>query len=100
VLIAQKTPYFIGWRKRGGANSEDFEHYHAPAVQFVANGKEKRIVTVLYPSDSGEVLITSVEADENVNETKFTLGFADGKRVTLDENDYLCTSDANEKLTV
>jgi hypothetical protein len=99
VLVAQKTPYFIGWRKRGGANSEDFEHYHAPAVQFVANGKEKRIVTVLYPSDGGEVAVTEVIASDDVNDTSITL-VINGSSVKIDENDYPCSSDANEKLTV
>jgi hypothetical protein len=98
VIVAQKEPYFIGWRKKGGADSEDFEHFHAPCLQYVASGKEKRIVTVLYPSDSGEVALTEVIASDDVNDTSITL-VINGSSVKIDENDYPCTSDANEKLT-
>ena len=97
VIVAQKEPYFIGWRKRGGADSEDFEHYHAPCLQYVANGKEKRMVTVLYPSNNGEVAISDVTASECVNDTEIKLT-VNGKEVVIDENDYVCANDSAEKL--
>ena len=100
VIVAQKEPYFIGWRKRGGANSEDFEHYHAPCLQYVENGKEKRIVTVLYPSNNGEVAIKDVVASNDVACTLVKLVFADGSEALIDEKDYVCISDGEEKLTV
>ena len=99
VIVAQKEPYFIGWRKRGGADSEDFEHFHAPCLQFVASGKEKRIVTVLYPSNNGKVAITDVKASDNVNGTEITLTVY-GKEITVNENNYVCISDGEEKLPV
>jgi hypothetical protein len=99
VIVAQKEPYFIGWRKKGGADSEDFEHFHAPCLQYVASGKEKRIVTVLYPSNNGKVAITDVKASDNVNDTKITLEI-NGKEVVMDENDHPCSADSEEKLTV
>jgi hypothetical protein len=97
VIVAQKEPYFIGWRKRGGADSEEFEHYHAPCLQYVANGKEKRMVTVLYPSNNGEVAISNVTASECVNDTEIKLT-VNGKEVVIDENDYVCANDSDEKL--
>lgn len=97
MIIAQKEPYFIGWRKRGGANSDDFEHYHAPCLQYVANGTEKRVVTVIYPSDNGEVAIKAVEATDRVEDTQIILDVK-GERVVIDENDYPCCADSPEKL--
>lgn len=97
VLVAQKEPVYIGWRPRGGANSYDFEHYHAPCIQYSEIGKEKRIVTVLYPSNDGNVEIKGVEASTDIADSEFTLVFADGKRVKINENDYPCSFDADEK---
>ena len=99
LIVAQKEPYYIGWRKKGGADSDEFEHYHAPCLQYVANGTEKRIVTVLYPSNNGEVAVTDVAASENVADTKITLT-VNGKTVVIDENDYVCKEDSAEKLNV
>ena len=100
VIVAQKEPYFIGWRKRGGANSEDFEHHHAPCLQYVENGKKKRIVTVLYPSNNGEVAIKDVVASNDVADTLVKLVFADGSEVIINENDYPCSDTLDEKLRV
>ena len=99
VIVAQKEPYFIGWRKKGGANSEDFEHYHAPCLQFVERGKEKRIVTVLYPSDNGETAVTDVISDTDIGATSVTL-VINGKEIVIDEKDYPCSGDSDEYLTV
>ncbi len=97
VLVAQKEPYFIGWRKRSGADSEDFEHFHAPCLQYVARGKEKRIVTLLYPSNNGKVAVREIFASDCVDDTLVTL-VIDGTNYTIDENDYVCSSSADEKL--
>ena len=97
VIVAQKTPIFIGWRPRGGANSEDFEHYHAPCLSYEGVGMEKKVATVLYPSNNGEVAVKAVEISEELSDTKFTLTFADGSKVTLDEKDYPASGDAEER---
>jgi len=97
VVIAQKEPIFIGWRKRGGANSEDFEHYHAPCLFFENKGIEARIATVLYPSNNGEVAVKGITAANDTADTKFTITFADGSTVTLDETEFPASSDAEEK---
>ena len=90
VKIAQKEPYFIGWRKRPGANSNDFEHYHAPCLQFVGNGASTRVVTALYPSNSGKVAIKEIVATCDVNDTDIKLIFEDETVAVIDENDYSC----------
>ena len=97
IIIAQKSPYFIGWRKRPGANSVDFEHYHAPCLQYVANGAEKRIVTVLYPSNSSQIAVTNVIADDDITSTDITLKI-NGTDVVINENDYPCSAKSTEKL--
>ena len=97
VIVAQKEPYFIGWRKRFGADSESFEHSPAPCLQYVARGKEKRIVTLLYPSNDGRISISEVIASDCVNDTSVTL-IIDAKSYTIDENDYVCSGEAFEKL--
>ena len=96
MIIAQRTPIFLGWRKRSGADSEDFEHYHAPCLQYIAHGKECRIVTVLYPSNNGQVAIEKLEASSDINSTDVTLTIL-GNAVKIDENDYK-TEDTNEAL--
>ena len=97
VIVAQKTPIFIGWRPRGGANSEDFEHYHAPCLSYEGVGMEKKVATVLYPSNNGQVLIKGVEINDALSDTEFTLVFADGSKITLDEKDYIASGDAEER---
>ena len=98
VLVAQKTPCYIGWRKRSGADSEDFEHFHAPCLQYIGSGREKRIVTVLYPSNNGEVAVKDAVISDDFNDTTVKLTLADGSVITLDENDYPVSADACEML--
>ncbi len=89
LVIAQKEPYWMGWRPKHVAGGLEPEHYHAPCVRFTAeNGKDKRIVTVLYPSNNGEVAIKEVIASDDVNDTSVTLVLADGEKITVDEKDY------------
>ena len=97
VIIAQYEPYYIGWRMKDGADSEEFEHYHAPCLQYIANGKEARIVTLLYPSNKEELAITKVIASERIEDTKVTL-IINGKETVIDENDYPCFDNAPERL--
>ena len=87
IIVAQKEPIYIGWRKRGGADSEEFEHYHAPCLQYVGHGKQWRTVTVLYPSSNGVVAVEAVYASSEIEDTKITLTIL-GKTVAIDENDY------------
>ena len=96
VIVAQKEPIFIGWRPRGGADSEDFEHYHAPCLSFEGMGTEKKVATVLYPSNCGEVAVKAIEIKEAIGDTTFTLTFADGSKLTIDEQDYPASGDAEE----
>lgn len=96
LLIAQKKPYYIGWRKKAGADSVEFEHYHAPCVQFSAYGEKKRIVSALYPSNNGQVKLKDVIISDDFDDTKITLVFDDGE-ITVDEKDYECYSDVAEK---
>ena len=93
VIVAQKSP-FMGWRPRGGANSDDFEHYHAPCLCYTKNGMEARIVTALYPSNNGEVAIKEVII---VADTEIKLIFADGSVKTINENDYECLENSPTK---
>jgi len=97
VIIAQYEPYYIGWRMKDGADSEKFEHSHAPCLQYIANGKEARIVTLLYPSNKEELAITKVIASERIEDTKVTL-IINGKETVIDENDYPCFDNAPERL--
>lgn len=96
ILIAQRKPYYIGWRKRPGASSSDFEHFHAPCVQISGYGDKKRIVSALYPSNNGEVKLKDVIISDEFEDTSIKLVFDDGE-VILNENDYACISDAPEK---
>ncbi len=96
VIVAQKSPY-MGWRPRGGADSEEFEHYHAPCLCYTKRGMEKRTVTALYPSNNGEVAIKEIIAGDETSDTEITLVFADGSRVTVNENDYPCSGESNPK---
>jgi hypothetical protein len=96
LLIAQKKPYFVGWRKRSGATSADFEHYHAPCLQFSEYGEKKRIVTALYPSNNGQVKLKDVIISNDFDDTKIKLVFDDSE-ITVDEKDYECYSDSPEK---
>jgi hypothetical protein len=96
VVIAQREPLYLGWRPACfNAQSYDFEHLHAPALQFSVNGVKKRVVNIIYPSNNGEVAIKDVYVSDDFNDTKITLEFADGTKVTLDENDYPCTHSEN-----
>ena len=93
VIEAQKSP-FMGWRPRGGADSEEFEHYHAPCLCYTEKGTEARIVTALYPSNNGAVALKDIVS---VDGTKIKLVFADGKAVVIDENDYVGSENSSEK---
>ena len=89
VVIAQKEPYWMGWRPKFGATSEAHEHYHAPCVRYVADGQANyRYVTVLYPSNSGAPAIREVIASHDVKNTEATLVFANGEKVVVHEEDY------------
>ena len=88
VLVAQKSPIYIGWRPIFTPGEHD--HAPAPCVRFPYYGKEQRLITVLYPSNNGEVAIKAVDCENSVNDTEFTLTFADGEVLTLDEKDFPC----------
>ncbi|MBQ9116584.1 MAG: alginate lyase family protein [Clostridia bacterium] len=97
VIVAQTEPIYIGWRPKHAAGGTNPEHYPAPCLQYVKNGVSARIVTVLYPSDNGQVAIMDISAGDRVDDTDITLTFSDGSVITLNENDYPCSLDSAEK---
>ena len=99
VISAQYEPYYVGWRMRDGADSEEFEHSPAPCLQYTAVGREKRIVTLLYPSNSGKAENAEIVASDSVYDTEITL-IVNGRSITVNEKDYPCAEDAEEKLYV
>ena len=100
IIIGQYEPLYMGWRSRKGADSEEFEHKKAPCVRYSISGVSARTAQVLYPSNDGMVEIKGVKLSKDVEDTKLTLIFADGKEVTLDEKDYACDEKADEKLRI
>ena len=104
VVVAQKTPFFMGWRPDHSGLGMDpvevrneQEHHPAPCLRYHAFGTEKRVVTALYPSDNGQVAIKDIIISGDFNDTDITLVFADGSKVILNENDYVAYSDSAEK---
>ena len=107
VVVAQKTPVFMGWRPDHSGLGMDpvevrneQEHKPAPCLRYHAYGDKKRIVTVLYPSNNGEVAIKDIVISEDFDDTAIKLVFADGSEVILNENDYVASVDSDEKLKV
>ena len=104
VVVAQKTPFFMGWRPDHSGLGMDpvevrneQEHHPAPCLRYHAFGTEKRVVTALYPSDNGQVAIKDIIISDDFNDTDITLVFADGSKVTLNEKDYNGATDSAEK---
>ncbi len=104
VVVAQKEPLFMGWRPdHSGLGMDPVEvrneqnHYPAPCLRYHAFGTEKRIATVLYPSNNGEVAIKDIVISDDFADTKITLVFSDGSKVTLDENDYIGSENSPTK---
>lgn len=93
IVIAQKEPYFIGWRPIFAQG--EHEHAPAPCVRFPYFGKEQRIITVLYPSNNGKVGIKSVECKNDVSDTVFTLTLENGEKITLDEKAFPTSENAD-----
>ena len=87
IVVAQKNPYWIGWRPIFAAG--EHEHAPAPCIRYPFYGKEQRLITVLYPSNNGHVAIKSVDCKNSVSDTKFTLTFENGEKITLDEQKFM-----------
>jgi len=85
----------MGWRPIH--SPVEHEHAPAPCLRYPYVGKEQRLITVLYPSNNGEVAIKAVECKNDINDTVFTLTLADGKILTLDEKDFPIDENAPEK---
>ena len=64
---------------------------------FENKGLEARVATVLYPSNNGETMVKGIAVKNDTADTKFTLNFADGSSVTLDETDFPASGNADEK---
>lgn len=95
AVVAQKTPYWLGWRPiRSTAAAH--EHAPAPCLRYPYTGKEQRLLTVLYPSNNGEVAIKAADCESSVSETSFTLTLGSGEKITLDEKDFPVDKNAPE----
>jgi len=104
IVVAQKAPIYMGWRPDHSGLGMDpvevrneQEHKPAPCLRYHAYGKNKRVVTALYPSNNGEVAIKDIIISDDYSDTKITLVFADGATVVLDEKDYVAYSDSAER---
>ncbi|MBQ9116587.1 MAG: alginate lyase family protein [Clostridia bacterium] len=105
VVVAQKSPLYMGWRPdHSGLGMDPVEvrneqdHKPAPCLRYHKYGASKRIATVLYPSNNGEVAIKDVVISEDFEDTAVELVFSDGSHIVLNENDYPCSADSDEKL--
>ena len=96
VVVAQKTPYLLGWRPIRSVAAAH-EHAPAPCIRYPIYGKDRRMITVLYPSNNGVVGVKAVECSGDVSDTAFTLTLADGNIITLDEKDFPVDENASEK---
>lgn len=97
IRVGQNEPYYIGWRPNHGGYDRFKEHFPAPNLQFVGCGKEKRIVTALYPSNDGRCALKDVVISDDFNDTRIKLIFDDGGEITVDENDVICSADSPEQ---
>lgn len=98
VIKGQKSPLYMGWRPRGYYNSsEDLEHHPAPCLRYNGYGTEKRIVTVLYPSDNGVVAVKNVVISDDYSDSKIKLMIEGGEEIIIDENDYIASADSKTK---
>jgi hypothetical protein len=100
IIIGQYEPLYMGWRSRKGADSEEFEHNKAPCVRYSVSGVSARCAQVLYPSNDGVVEIEAVKLSKAVDENEITLIFKDGKEIVINEKDYPCDENAEEKLRI
>ncbi len=96
ITIGQYKPLYMGWRKRGGADSEEFEHFKAPCVRFSLTGKSARLVTALCPCKNEGKTVARVEASKDISETKINVIFTDGSDTIIDELDPPCFGESEE----
>ena len=82
--IGQKTPYFQGWKPVHAPGPHEHRPIHTPVLcgGFTSS---KRIVTILYPSDSAPCPVIGVRADADAKATRYTLILADGSERTFAE---------------
>ena len=99
VTVAQYEPIYMGWRPKHGEGGVDREHYPAPCLRYIERGESCRIVTALCPSEGG-VTVCDVIAANDVDDKNVTVIFSNGNKVTVNESDYPCGFDSEEKLTV
>ncbi len=98
IVVAQKDPYWMGWRPIHSPLPH--EHAPAPCLRYPYIGKEQRLITILYPSNNGKVLIKAVDCKNSVSDTKFTLTFENGENITLDEKDFPINENAPESFNL
>ena len=100
IVVAQKEPIYMGWRPRHGEGGVDREHYPAPCLRYIASGMSARVVTALCPARNGAVTVVGIVSESDPESYRITLKLSDGSAVTVNENDYPCGFDSEEKLTV
>ena len=95
IVVAQKEPYWMGWRPVRCA--EEHEHNPAPCLRYVKSGAQTRIVTALYPSNNGECAISKIEISDDFASEEIKVIFRDGSETVVKESDYPAFSDSDEK---
>ena len=82
IKIGETEPRFMGWRANRTPSLTEREHFPAPAVLFTENGKDARVVTVVYPTNEERIPVKAVELCDK----GFALVFDNGERYEIDEN--------------
>ena len=99
--IGQKEPYLQGWKPVFKEGPHEHRPIHTPVVCGKFTGS-RRIVTILYPADSGGCPIVRVAASANVGERSYSIILSDGTEYGFAEpshddsqcNDPLKSADA------
>ena len=98
VVVGQTEPLFLGWRKRWDNTAAVNEGLPAPCVRYPMTGITARMVTALCPRRGESKTVAEVIASLHPEDTTLAICFTDGSRVALNEADYPCSSDSEDKL--
>jgi len=86
LLRGVTSPKWQGWTA-DSAIQGDFRPIYC--AEYQVNGREKRLVTVIYPDGGLPLSITAVEASGDVGDTALTLVLSDGRKIECSEQDWL-----------
>ena len=92
ILPGSYDPVTLGHLDVIRRASETYEE-----VSYEGYGLQKKVATLLYPSNDGKVAITDVKIKDDLDDTTVELVFADGSAVTVNENDYPVSADSAER---